>query len=470
MKKSLFFLTVSIALFLFSCSSGTKDSNDNSAVTDQDLDMYEKNIEPDDSDVTDDEYSNDSDNAIHDGIIEFPDEEPLEAGTKLFGTDKDEYGLSLAMDNDGNIFLTGFTEGNLDGIVNSGASDIFLMKFDKSGKKLWTRLYGTEKTDFGRFVKTDSSGNIFISGYTLEEDENEGTYDGFLMKLDKNGEPVWVKQATEENSVCTSIVFDETENIYISGYIDDSNDLPSAGTQDAFLAKFSQDGTRIWLKKWGSENYDAGAITFFHDGYIYVPGFTNGDVGGTGFLGGTYDAFLTKLDTDGNISWTKQWGTIGTETAYSLQFDNDSNMFLCGSASGEMEDPDLNDSGVSLTKLDSDGNFEWTNIWKSESWESANYIISDTSGNFYLSGFTLGNLDDYENAGEGDAFLMKVDSSGNKIWTKLFGGKGIEMSYGSIMDIYGNIYVTGLTMSDLDGNKNAGETDIFLTKFKAEDL
>ena len=352
---------------------------------------------------------------------------------------------------------------------------IFLIKFDSYGNKLWTKLYGAEKNDSGNAVKIDSSGNIYLTGYTegsLEGNANKGGYDVFLMKLDKDGEILWVKQIGNEGAdVGMGIVFDETENIYISGYIDGSyDDPPSIGTPDAFLAKFSQDGTPLWLKKWGSENYDAGVIASFHNGYIYVPGFTNGDISGTGFLGGIYDAFLTKLDTDGNIVWTKQLGTGGMESVYSLEFDSNSNMFLCGSASGEMENPDLNDSGVSLTKLDSDGNFEWTNIWNSDKWEGSNYIISDSSDHFYLSGFSLGNLDGYKNAGEMDVVLMKTDSFGNKLWTKLIGGENIEISYGSIMDMYGNIYITGTTMSDLGGNKNAGETDIFLVKINAEDL
>jgi hypothetical protein len=179
----------------------TDDSNEPST----DIDTQTSDAEPDDKESVDTETDDD--------IAENPDEDLLEPyknfTTILFGTDKNEYGLSLAMDNDGNLFLTGYTEGNLDGQTNSGESDIFLIKFDNYGNKLWTKLYGAEKNDIGRTVKTDSSGNIYITGYTegdLDGNGNKGSYDAFLMKLDQAGEVLWVEQiGTEEADVSMSM-------------------------------------------------------------------------------------------------------------------------------------------------------------------------------------------------------------------------------------------------------------------------
>lgn len=439
-------------------------------VDEDDVDLNDENDES--PDLSDDNSGMDDDLSDEDIDLLPPDTNHT---TVLFGTDKNDFGTYLAMDSAGNIYMAGNTEGNLDGQINSGEQDAFLMKFDSYGNKLWTKLYGTEKIDSGNYIKIDSSGNIYLTGYTagtFNDNISKGSYDAFLMKLDKDGEVLWVKQiGTSGADTSGSIVFDNDGNIYISGYVDGSTEgTIDLGTPDAFIAKFTSDGTELWLKRWGSEGFDITYRSIFHDEFIYIIGATNGDVGGSGFFGGMYDTFLTKVDTSGNISWTKQWGTIGAELSYSFTINDDSNFFLCGSASGMIEDIDLNNMGISMTKLDGEGDFEWTDIWKSGKWQGANSIISDESGNFYLSGFSLGNLDGYENSGEVDTFLIKVDSSGNKIWTKLFGGEGTEMSNSTLIDKYGNMYVAGSTESNLDGQTSSGGYDIFLIKFSAEDL
>jgi hypothetical protein len=90
----------------------------------------------------------------------------------------------------------------------------------------------------------------------------------------------------------------------------------------------------------------------------------------------------------------------------------------------------------------------------------------DGSGNIYITGGTNGNLDGNVNAGGTDAFLAKYDSSGGRQWTRLLGTSGGEPANGVAVG-GGDIYVTGLTTGNLDGNTNAGDTDIFLAKYSA---
>ena len=113
--------------------------------------------------------------------------------TKQLGTSSYDYGRGVTTDSSDNIYLTGYTHGGLDGNTSSGKGDIFLLKYNSSGTKQWTKLLGTSSDDRGNGVTTDSSDNIYVTGSTdgdLDGNTNSGnyvTYDIFLVKYSSDG-------------------------------------------------------------------------------------------------------------------------------------------------------------------------------------------------------------------------------------------------------------------------------------------
>ena len=110
--------------------------------------------------------------------------------TKQLGTSEYELGIDVTSDSSGNIYVTGFTRGGLDGNTSSGESDIFLIKYNSSGTKQWTKQLGTSSYDSGFGVTTDTSGNIYITGQTkggLDGNTNSGKRDIFLIKFNSSG-------------------------------------------------------------------------------------------------------------------------------------------------------------------------------------------------------------------------------------------------------------------------------------------
>ena len=112
--------------------------------------------------------------------------------TKQLGTSKDDRGNGVTTDSSGNIYLTGQTRGGLDGNTNTGYWDIFLIKYNSSGTKQWTKQGGTSGWEMGYGVTTDSSGNIYITGFTnIIEDLSSFTpnihRDIFLVKFNSSG-------------------------------------------------------------------------------------------------------------------------------------------------------------------------------------------------------------------------------------------------------------------------------------------
>ena len=110
--------------------------------------------------------------------------------TKQLGTSSDDWGNDVTTDSSGNIYVTGDTLGGLDGNTNSGFEDIFIIKYNSSGSKQWTKQLGTSKDDRGFGVTTDSSDNIYVSGSTsgeLDGNTHFGDRDIFLVKYSSSG-------------------------------------------------------------------------------------------------------------------------------------------------------------------------------------------------------------------------------------------------------------------------------------------
>ena len=112
------------------------------------------------------------------------------AGTQQLGTSSNEVVYGVTTDSSGNVYVAGETGGGLDGNSNAGSDDLFVVKYNSSGIKQWTQQLGTSSNDRARGVATDSSGNVYVTGYTdggLDGNSNAGSYDLFMVKYNSSG-------------------------------------------------------------------------------------------------------------------------------------------------------------------------------------------------------------------------------------------------------------------------------------------
>ena len=122
---------------------------------------------------------------------------------------------------------------------------------------------------------------------------------------------------------------------------------------------------------------------------------------------------------------------------------------------------------IVLVKYNSSGTKQWTNQLITSDWDWGRDVTTDSSGNIYVTGSTMGGLDGNKNSGSQDIFLIKFNSSGTKQWTKQLGTSFVSYGHGVTTDSSGNIYVTGRTRGGLDGNTSSGGWDIFLIKYNS---
>ncbi len=228
------------------------------------------------------------------------------AGTKLWarqlGTASNDDGLGVSVDGSGNAYVTGYTRGGLDGNTNAGGNDMFLTKYDTASTKLWTRQLGTAEDDYGLGVSVDGSGNAYVTGYTnggLDGNTSAGSVGMFLTKYDTAGTKLWTEQlGTANYNDGRGVSVDGRGNAYVTGYTSGGLDgNTSAGGVDMFLTKYDTDGTKLWTEQLGTASYDGGhGVSVDGSGNAYVTGSTRGDFDGNANAGGS-DMFLVKIST-----------------------------------------------------------------------------------------------------------------------------------------------------------------------------
>lgn len=164
------------------------------------------------------------------------------------------------MDSSNNIYVTGYTDGGLDGNSSSGKQDFFLTKYNSSGTKEWTKQEGSSGNDFAYGVAVDSSDNIYVTGYTdnkFHGNNKSGRFDIFLVKYNSSGTKQWTRQfgapsfleKSQYNSsgqMTTSedkgigVAVDSSGNIYVTGNTEGGMDgNTNSGKNDIFLVKYN---------------------------------------------------------------------------------------------------------------------------------------------------------------------------------------------------------------------------------------
>ena len=390
--------------------------------------------------------------------------------TKLLGTSTENISQGVATASDGSIYISGATSGDLDGVSTSGSYDAFLTKYVSDGTKAWTKLLGTSDIDSSYGVATASDGSIYITGTTngdLDGETNAGSVDSFLTKYGSDGTKAWTKLlGTSSSDYGQAVATASDGSIYITGNTTgDLDGETNAGSFDVFLTKYGSDGTKAWTKLLGTSSGDESyGVATASDGSIYISGITNSDLDGE-TNEGSYDAFLTKYGSDGTKVWTKLLGSSSLEIAFGVATASDGSVYITGYTNGDLDgETNAGSYDAFLTKYGSDGTKAWTKLLGTSSAEESYGVATASDGSIFITGYTSGDLDGETNAGSTDIFVSKYSSDGTKVWTKLLGTSSSDNGQGVATASDGSVYITGFTYGNLDGQTNAGSADAFLLK------
>jgi hypothetical protein len=392
--------------------------------------------------------------------------------TRLAGTGFGEYAQGVSNDGSGNIYVVGTAVAITDGESYAGGGDVLLMKYSSDGTKLWTRITGNSAAEYAFAVSADSFGSIYVAGYTygstLNSQNSNGGVDSFVIQYSSDGTRGWTRLAgTSGDDYAVSVSADNSGNVYLAGNAPDSMDGETyVGGTDIFLVKYQYNGNRAWTRMWGSGSLDyADAVTVDNLGNVYVAGRTFGSLDSETNIGPP-DALLIKCTSDGTKQWIRLFGSSALDYSNGVAADILGNIYVTGHTEGAFPGQSFygGTRDIFLVKYLANG----TKAWMRQSGTATDdygYSVSvDNTGNVYVTGSTGASLDGQTYSNLDDFFLMKYNSNGDKLWTRQFGTSSQDIAYG-VSASGSEVYVAGSTGGALNGESKPGGQDIFLMSY-----
>jgi len=405
---------------------------------------------------------------------------------RQFGTDGGDSANGVALDARGYPHVAGRVGGGLPGQTSAGEQDAFVRKYDPSGGIVWTRQFGSVDGTNARGLALDAAGNVYVAGSVngaLPGQVSMGLTDAFVRAYDANGDELWTRQfGTQDYDLGREITVGPDGSVVVAGHVgrgagDDPGGgaLPgqaSAGGADAFARKYDRDGDEIWTVQFGTaERDDVDGVAVDAAGNVIVAGDTRGTLPGQVRVAvdpSFSDAYVRKLDGDGNELWTRQFGVPEGAHASAVAVDAEGAILVVGSVGIEGVLPGQTSSGHSdayVRAYNAGGDELWTHQFGTPSYDWASGVAVDAPAGVLVGGAVNGALPDQVHVGNQDAYIRLYDAEGGERWTLQFGGDGSDRPGHLDVDAEGSVYLSGHTWGTLPGQIPAGGfTDAFLAK------
>ena len=428
----------------------------------------------------------------------------------FFGSVDDERTDDIALDSAGNVYLSGLSNVSWKGPAgeqplhaHSGGNDLLVLKLRSNGAYQWHTFYGAVNSyHFGYDIALDSSGNVYITGYSgatwngpggeAPLHAHGGGDDLFVLKLSSNGAYQWhtffgIQDAGPYlGDYGNGIALDSSGHVYITGVSHATWDGPGgeaplhgySGHEDILVLMLDSSGAYQWHTFFGAGEVDGSvgdcgnSITLDSSGNAYITGHStavwdgpNNEIPLHDHSGGE-DLFVLKLDPTGAYQWHTFLGSYGYGvTGYDIALDSAGNVYLTGSCSGSWTGPNgelplQNFHGqfpyeeLFVLKLSPAGAYQWHTFYGSTGEDEFGYDIAvDAIGNIYVTGRSDGiwggpdgepPIHAYSGGlYNGDIFVLALNSAGKYQWHTYFGSSDDEEGDGIALDPSGDLAIVG---------------------------
>ncbi len=298
---------------------------------------------------------------------------------KTFGGFRIDVGSSIQLTTDGGYILLGITKS-----FGEGKEDIWLIKTDRTGNMTWNKTFGGSGIDFGNFVQQTADGGYIIVGSTSSY--GNGEEDVWLIKTDESGNRLWDKTYGYTLYDSGSEVRQTNDGGYI--IVGEKNNS-GGGDSDLWVIKTDSNGDMLWDKTFDGEghpiSHDYGnSLTVTSDGSYVVLGatFTTEETN-------NYDAWLIKINDDGATLWEKRIGSEDTDFGWSVQQTSDEGFIITGVDSYGVSEK------LWLVKTDSSGNVMWEETYSGEKKARGSSVEQTSDGGYIIAGYTFTESSDY---------------------------------------------------------------------------
>ena len=332
---------------------------------------------------------------------------------------------AIAIGNDGRIYIaiSEYLMGrrghsNQDEVIERNR--LVLRVCDANGSRISDTIVSTPQTEMPTDIVIDKDGNIYVAGTTSgnlsqgrRSRPKKETTQAFIAKFNQDGKLLWTRQFDPAQVKYMTISLDKY--LVLGGY--SMNKLENGqSVSDVVVRCLDLDANEIWTKQIKNESRDSFAdIATDKFGNIFVAGSTNGTMNGQTHRG-RQDGFLAKLDIEGTLVWTRQFGTQGNDQPVALATDPNGRIVVLANTTGDFRNPERYDDQQSsqadfvLLTFSNHADLSDTFQFRSDDYEQGRDIVVDKEGNVYIVGITNGTINgaNSQNEGQGDIFVIKM--------------------------------------------------------------
>ncbi|MCB9282318.1 MAG: T9SS type A sorting domain-containing protein [Lewinellaceae bacterium] len=389
-----------------------------------------------------------------------------------FGGTGDEELVEMYPTNDGGFILFGYSSSNDNDVSgNHGLRDFWIVKLDENRAIQWQKSYGGTQDDYCLEGKVTFDGGYVVIGSTYSPDGDVVGHQGFedlwIINLDQAGEVIWKKTiGTTKNDLGYDVLPLQEGGFILVGVFNDS----SLTDNDVAVWKLNESGDILWTKSIGGsmldELYNIERAT---DGGFILCGRTQSNDGDISGNHGLDDAWIVKLDQDGEIEWQKVMGGSNSDFAQKALALDDGGYLISGYSASEDGDVTVSKGKLDywMIRLDAAGNLIWQ-----KSFGGSNLDVALCNPIVFNDGFLVGGWSrstDGDVGGLhgifGDMWVVKLDTLGNLEWEKNIGGTGFDDGR-VLVPVDGNAFIIAGTSTSSDGDilANYGGQDYFMCR------
>ena len=405
---------------------------------------------------------------------------------QTLGGSKNDALSSVKKTADGGYIVAGFTQSNdfdIDSKTNE-SFDFLVSKFSFDNTLEWQKTFGGSDDDRAADIVQTLDGGFAVLGYSKSSDinvsENAGAQDFWLLKISSLGSLLWEKTfGFSGTDFGTALLATKDGGFLITGVLDVSS---SGGQGNAKSTAVNHSGGDYWVIKtdltgnleWsrffgGSFTEIPLGIVETDDHNFIIAGSSDSDDFNISNNLGTYDFWIIKIAPTGSLIWEKSFGGSEIEEARAITTSSDGNFMVVGDTRSSDIDVSENKGAadVWIVKFSTEGSLIWEKTIGGTSFDTARAIYKTQDNGFLIAGSSRSLDNDFENNGQNDALILKIDSNGSLLWQKTIGGSQIDFLYGiTELNNKAIIAVGESSSSDKDITENKGFTDALIIQMK----
>lgn len=403
---------------------------------------------------------------------------------KTFGGAKNDSFQSVVNTTDGGYAILGFTQSNDFDISDKTdeSFDFWLLKFSADDVLLWSKTFGGSEDDRGADIIATNDGGFALFGFSKSTNgnltENAGNQDFWIIKTSSTGDISWQKTFGFSGAdVGTSLIQTTDSGFLITGVLD----VTASGGQgnktaqkhaggDVWAIKLDASGNKEWQNYFGGTNTDTpfGIQETDDNSFIIIASSDSNDFNITNNKG-QYDFWILKIASDGALIWQKNFGGSEIEEPRGICKTNDGNFLIVGDTRSSDQDVSKNNGAADiwLIKISPEGELLWEKTVGGTSFDAARAIFKSKNYGYFIAGNSRSSNNGFENKGQNDTWILKIDEFGNLVWQKFIGGSENDFLF-DITELSNNSIITiGESYSEnQDITENKGFSDALLIKIK----